>query len=213
MTTTLNHVRTIVCASCNAAFSYEYSGGRNRRKCDRPECNRIQVATRKRRSRDARKERPDGYRPTDYPHLISAALPKSQLDHLRAATTEHYFRSKLRTQPEGVGTVGSDDGESRSSIRDLLAAGHGYVWDDVRPDDEYPLRYIRSADRGFVKYWMAKHSFPLAGMAGPAVLLGDDAQYIIGRKEIPNDTIPPRITRRFCSENALTSMVTFSLYI
>jgi hypothetical protein len=219
MTTTLNHVRTIICASCGASFSYEYSGGRNRRKCDRSECDRSQAATRKRRSRDGDKRRPDGYRPADYPFDLGA--PEGfDAEHFEATTEYHRHRPDRRAQTH------SDDGgpptvDRRSlpisrqrfgpGVSALLEVGHGYVPDDGRPRDGYPLRYLRREDKGFVKHWMREHSFPIAGMAGQPVRPGDDLLRVIGRGDESTDDVPARIARRFCSTDALSPLVTFLL--
>jgi hypothetical protein len=214
--------RTIVCVVCDAPFTYPYTGGRDRRTCDQPACMTGRKTTNKRTERDRHRprEKPDGttYVPADYPHNIPGvpALDGENWSAVVERTRWYRDRHRLRSQPEGV----KADRRSVSirdradSVSDLLVAGHGYVLDDQRDRDEAPLRLIPRDDRGAVGDWFRVNGFPLVGMSGAPVMPGDRTLYVLGSLDVQAPTDPPRrITRRFCSRDALVPLEPFTLRI
>lgn len=150
----MTNIRSIICAVCDTAFSYVYTGGRDRRTCDKPTCKRARKTGNKRVERNAKSTRPEGYRPADYPHKIPGTLPKAELNALVDLTTHRYMQRKLRIQPECVADSDSDpaDGEDNAPEAQLYEAGHGVIMDDIRDRDSAPLRLIEPQHRGAVKH-------------------------------------------------------------
>ncbi|GAA2542337.1 hypothetical protein [Pseudonocardia hydrocarbonoxydans] len=211
--------RTIVCVVCDQAFTYPYTGGRDRRTCDQPECKTARKTTNKRSERDRQRPRngPDGseYVPADYPHNIPGRPGLDDGEWADVIERNRWYRERhrLRAQPEGV-TVDQRSiplSGADGSVRELLSSGHGYVMDDHRDRDEDPLRLIPTQYRGAVKHWFKLHGEPLAGLAGSRPRPGDPVMHIVGRPDTGPSSPPLRITRRFCARNALVPLERFSL--
>jgi hypothetical protein len=212
---TVASLRSIVCVVCGDAFSYPYTGGRNRKTCDRPECVMARSAQNKRRERDTRKTRSDGYRPADYPVAVDYGLPPPEELELLVEVTYHYrIRRKLREQADSVG----GDRRTNDALPEdhgtgaIMSAGHGYLMEDFRSRDSFPLRFIPRNLRGEVKQWYSDNGFPIAGSAGASILPGEGTMYVMGRLETPAE-VPRRITRRFCSMNALPPLAPFTMTV
>ena len=216
----MNTARSVVCVTCDAPFQYAYKGGRNRATCS-PVCTRKRNTKNQARARSTKRQRPDGYVPADCPIHVQTVPVDVQTEFREYAEYTRYTHH-LKAQPDGVTegftrrSAGNDpDAEDpQNSIRTLLNAQHGFVLDDVQVPDKYPLRNYQQQHRGIVKQWHTASGFPLAGFRGvPGPKRGEPYMFVLGSIGDPS-SLPPRITRRFCSENALTPLepfVTFSL--
>ncbi|MBW0114931.1 hypothetical protein [Pseudonocardia abyssalis] len=212
-----NSTRTIICFVCDTAFAYAYTGGRDRRTCDKPACKRARKTGNKRTERSAKTTRPDGYRPADYPHKIPSALPDDQLAVLVETTKHHYMRRKLRVQPDCVsdadgGSVDPDHDVDNRPEAQLYEAGHGLIMDDYRDRDSAPVRLIEPKYRDLVKHWFKQAGFPLAGLR----LDVTRGQYPVTRVRGRHDedafdglVVPRRLARHACTRTAVSPLDPF----
>lgn len=98
----------------------------------------------------------------------------------------------------------------------FASAGHGYVIDDEPTTDKDPLRLIAKKDRKHVKAEYQRLRVPVVGLyTGHTRNTKTHGHLLVKgrltREEWDGNTVPPRIARRFCSENALTPLVPFAM--
>jgi hypothetical protein len=214
------------CVICQDVFTYTYKGGPYRLTCS-PEHQRARKTANKAVERDRKVARPSGYVPDDYPTGVATGLPsKDELLATIERTNWLSRRRQLRTQTAdesdaGIGQVrfandedpdevGPNDGPN--DYRQLIEAGHGYVMDDFRnaEEDSRLLWYVPKGKRPAVKRWFRQHPEPpIAGFPGIPWRPGDRSGYVLGIVD-DGEALPPRLTRRWCSQSTLAPLEGFA---
>lgn len=224
---------TVTCVVCSTPYTYRYKTGAIRILCESQECHRVH------KSRKRAKQRANKLSPPDYPwNNTPESLTKDEAKELADATDA--FTARRRTsrsfaedahysggspdavaaaedQDEGAGDIPADgEGGWPPRVGNASAVfGEAKVClDDYREVDTNPYRLIPEEKRDAVREWFRSNDVERAGLLVDVTRGQHPITRVLGSEKVSGwdgTTVPKRITRRWCSENALPALEPFAM--
>ena len=230
------HVKTLECVVCGTRFSYTYTGGRKRRLCSES-CRRPRKTAQRRVQRKWQDYPITVSTPPARPSKVIGTETRTDPKTHEVLTVEKLapdppeVRRRLMVESGDHGspvprrTV--EEHERQTHPNNVFgppdeAGNGGWGWDDHRDSLNRKLqdqilwemyRWIPHHKRRAVHRWYEENGIPAPAYTIGSTISPSRPLFVLGSEKPQDDRseVPPRVARRFCSENALEPLEPFCM--